>query len=64
MRQIELLRDRHVPDLAECGALTQIEDTHVRCNASAVMLVRIDGFEDYVCRDHLTKLCREREKTS
>jgi hypothetical protein len=60
MRAIEFLRSRHVPDLAECGATVNIADDHVRCNVPAVMMVRIDGKEDYVCDTHLTLLCREK----
>lgn len=60
MRKIEFLRGRHVPDLAECGAMTQIGDDHVHCNNSAVMMVRVDDKEDYICHAHLTLLCKEK----
>jgi hypothetical protein len=60
IRQIEFLRNRHVPDLAECGAIEQIGDDHVHCNNAAVLVVRVDGHEDYVCHEHLTRLCKEK----
>jgi hypothetical protein len=60
VRDIQFLRGRHVPDSADCGATIQMGDDHVRCQGSAVLMVRIDGKEDYVCHDHLTLLCKEK----
>ena len=59
-RRIEFLRSRHVPDLAECGAIVQVGDDHPRCNDTAIMMVRVDDKEDYVCSEHLKLLCKEK----
>jgi hypothetical protein len=43
-----------------CGANAYIETDIVKCHNDAVMLVSVDGHEDYVCHHHLTLLCKEK----
>lgn len=59
-REIQTLRERFVHDAARCQADTNIDDVVVHCDEPAVMLVKVDGVERWVCATHLDILMREK----
>lgn len=58
-REIVVLRNRFVPDLAKCDADSDVFGETVKCGVSAVATVSVNKQEHWVCARHLEFLLKE-----
>ncbi len=58
-RQIDILRDRFIPDAARCEA-DHADPDFGKCGEFVVTTVRVDGQEKWVCGGHLDVLLKEK----